>query len=379
MSKQLCHSCGACAAVCPHDAINFKETIGGYLPPIIDEESCTNCGLCYHVCPGIKLGKGLISEMPENPFEGNVLASYVGISRDQELFNNSQSGGVVSALLLHALETKIIQGALTMSMEAGTPPPRPKICIARNKEDLLRSQKSKYCPVPLLSILSELEKADGKVALVGTSCHIHGLYNLLDNKPKLKNKVAFSIGLFCDSVLSLAAIDFLIFKSQATTQKEASFDFRNKAITQYPGDVYVQQGEKSCILKKETRMQTKPFLTLARCRICFDKMNVFSDITVCDPHGLRGIDRRNGESAIVARSTRGLNHILQAEKAKAIQIRKYEYADIINGQKINQKRTEWAAYCRAWEALGGSLPNFGDTLINFKNQTPKSKTYTKKA
>ncbi|PAV07070.1 4Fe-4S binding protein [Methanosphaera cuniculi] len=44
--KEFCMYCGACAGVCPVDAIEVEE-----LKIVIDEEKCTKCGLCVKTCP----------------------------------------------------------------------------------------------------------------------------------------------------------------------------------------------------------------------------------------------------------------------------------------------------------------------------------------
>ncbi|MBN1464415.1 4Fe-4S binding protein [candidate division KSB1 bacterium] len=43
--RQLCDFCGACVAVCPHDAIELAEA------DLSITESCTFCANCVHVCP----------------------------------------------------------------------------------------------------------------------------------------------------------------------------------------------------------------------------------------------------------------------------------------------------------------------------------------
>lgn len=57
--------------------------------------------------------------------------------------------------------------------------------IVRNSNDLLKSQKSKYVPTNLTAIVPELLEIEGKIAVVGLSCHMHGLENL--SKIKKKN------------------------------------------------------------------------------------------------------------------------------------------------------------------------------------------------
>jgi ferredoxin len=41
-----CISCGACADVCPNDAITQGDTIY-----VIDEGKCIDCGACADTCP----------------------------------------------------------------------------------------------------------------------------------------------------------------------------------------------------------------------------------------------------------------------------------------------------------------------------------------
>lgn len=54
MSKQIstvdssiCAACGACAAVCPKDAISVWK--GCYA--VVDTGTCLGCGLCARICP----------------------------------------------------------------------------------------------------------------------------------------------------------------------------------------------------------------------------------------------------------------------------------------------------------------------------------------
>ncbi|MBM4401608.1 MAG: 4Fe-4S dicluster domain-containing protein, partial [Crenarchaeota archaeon] len=174
---RLCNACGACKFVCPGRAITYEETIGGYLIPRVDEALCVECGLCTSVCPGAGLSPSVLDFLPADPFTGKAMASYVGKAQNEEIFNNSQSGGIVSALLSFALEHKGMHGALTVAMVPGKPP-RPMPKFAQSTEEIIQAQKSKYCPVPLLSILDQAEKSDAPVAVVGVPCQVHGLLNI---------------------------------------------------------------------------------------------------------------------------------------------------------------------------------------------------------
>jgi len=46
IDKEKCVSCGACANVCPHQAIKFDNEQKAY----IDQTKCKKCGNCLAIC-----------------------------------------------------------------------------------------------------------------------------------------------------------------------------------------------------------------------------------------------------------------------------------------------------------------------------------------
>ena len=61
-SKEDCTGCGACAFVCPKQAIKMEKTMDGFIYPKIEKELCIGCGVCNKVCP--VLNKPLVEEKP---------------------------------------------------------------------------------------------------------------------------------------------------------------------------------------------------------------------------------------------------------------------------------------------------------------------------
>lgn len=47
VNTELCVSCGACAKVCPRDAVAVYK--GMYAQ--VNKEKCIGCGLCANTCP----------------------------------------------------------------------------------------------------------------------------------------------------------------------------------------------------------------------------------------------------------------------------------------------------------------------------------------
>ena len=45
VNAEECTACGACAEVCPVDAIKVEDVA------VINKEECTSCGACVEECP----------------------------------------------------------------------------------------------------------------------------------------------------------------------------------------------------------------------------------------------------------------------------------------------------------------------------------------
>ena len=59
----LCNSCGACAALCPTDAIDFQENRAGYFFARVDEDKCIDCEICVEVCSGLGLHPAVLDKI----------------------------------------------------------------------------------------------------------------------------------------------------------------------------------------------------------------------------------------------------------------------------------------------------------------------------
>jgi coenzyme F420-reducing hydrogenase beta subunit/polysaccharide pyruvyl transferase WcaK-like protein len=364
VQAKLCHCCGACSVACPTGAITYQETVGGYLFPRIDTNHCISCGMCWTVCPIIHISPTMENSMPDDIITGNIIEAHVGRAVNNEIFRNSQSGGVVTALLDYLMATHQVQASIVVIMEKGNPP-RGRAIVVKNRDELMKSQKSKYTPIPLLQALNKLEDYDTKVALVGLGCHVHGLYNLIDTLPQIRKRDFIKIGLFCDRILTSSAIDFLAKK--ATGKDVVNLVFRDKLLPQYPGNVRVDTADGSTVvLDKHYRLAIKNYFTPLSCRLCFDKFNTFADVVMGDPHGIDGIDRIQGETLVLTRTGRGREIISNACGEGYLKIRKVDINEALNGQKVEQKKQQWSAYMKAQTQLGGPVPPY----IN-QNMMPK--------
>ena len=96
--------------------------------------------------------------------------------------------------------------------------------------------------------------------------------------------------------------------------------------------------------------------TPSRCRLCFDKLNVLSDLSVGDAWGVS--EGQEGVSVTLVRTQRGMDALLSAEKAGLIRLGSVEPNAIFKGQAVEKRRRDWAAYTAACQDMGHSAPEF---------------------
>ncbi len=357
--SHLCLSCGACTVACPKDAVRLVETPDGRLLPQVDEQACIHCGRCTQSCPGLAISDFEEFLAQNQPFQGSCLGTVVGRASDSTIFPKGQSGGVVTAIALELLNANRVDGVVVSRLEWNGGRPRGRAFVARSRDDLLSAQGSKYCPMPLIEALSPKVKPPGRLAIVGLPCHIHAIRNLRRWQPELVQNVDLTIGLFCDRILTYAAMDYLVTRANLLSADVTGFNFRDKKRTGYPGDVtiFTRNGAMKTLPGNE-RMRIKEQFTPLRCRFCFDKLNVFSDITVGDPHGVHGADTENGESVCVARTVNGKEALDLCLENQGMRAREIDYREVLSGQGIKGKVAMWHGFASAWQQIGGPLPDY---------------------
>jgi coenzyme F420 hydrogenase subunit beta len=351
--QNLCLCCGVCTEVCPQNAVSTIETINGLLIPKVNDSACNSCGLCLKVCPGTHLEKGLLAPQTD-PFKGSVIGAYCGQAGDRDVLQNGQSGGVVTALLEHLLKSGRIGNVLVTQMpEDGSL--RPKCMVTCDRDIIRKSQGSKYCPAPAAAAAQKAIAQNGeKLAVVGISCQMHGLANA---SARLGGPAPLRIGLVCDRMMAFGAIDFLVDKAGVNIEDVASLQFRTKKFNGWPGDVCVRMkdGTDLCVANKH-RGSIKDIYTPLRCRLCFDKMNVLSDIVVGDAWGLS--KDKDGFSSILVRTERGRDAMLSAQQAGALKIESVNPEAVFKGQAAEKKRIDWTIFTNIRRESGLPVPDF---------------------
>jgi len=212
VTSGLCTGCAACVVACPHDVLDYESDNGVYKPWHLDidggREDCTHgikgCTMCTRACPRFRNWE---SEIDTHRFArertdeevygiGDVLLAR---SSDPALVDNGQDGGFVSTLLIYALEHDVIDAALVSGLEGDGSTWRAVPRVARNRDEVLATAKSRYTySANLLAYPEAVEGGAERIALVGMGCMASATGAMQTRKAgKIARRLSLTIGLLC--------------------------------------------------------------------------------------------------------------------------------------------------------------------------------------
>ena len=372
VSNGLCTGCGTCVGICSKDAIRMgKSNSGASYYPQLDAGMCDNCGLCFRVCPGHFVDfKGLNLDIfgnePEDVLIGNYQGCYLGHATDDNLRYNAASGGMVTALLLFALEKGIIDGALVTRMKKDNPL-EPEPFIARTKEEIIDASKSKYCPVPANIMLKEILNSENgeKFAVVGLPCHIHGVRKAELANRKLKEKIVLHVGIFCSHSDTFWQTEFLLKKLGLKKEDIAKIDYRGEG---WPGmmSVLLKDGRKVSVPYSEaTSLHGLWLHALLRCALCCDLTAELADVS-CGDAWLPEIlaNEKMGKSIVIPRTKMGEALCLEAVQDRYIKIEKTSAYKVKQcGDMMQTKKKDINVRFFIQRLFNKAIPTYNTTLL----------------
>lgn len=169
-----CTSCGACAAVCPVDAIRMRRNEQGFYFPEIGD-ACIHCGKCERACPVLSPRARTDRIWPE---------AFVVKNKDHDVLMESASGGVFTLLARWIFR----QGGCVYGA-AWTEDFHIELIRAENEEQLAPMRGSKYVYSHGIQAYRDAAKQirQGRTVLfTGVPCQIAALYGVL-GKGKFPN------------------------------------------------------------------------------------------------------------------------------------------------------------------------------------------------
>ncbi len=179
----ICTLCGACVASC-----EVLEVVAG--KPAL-KGPCTACGVCYNQCPRTITTESSLIGSVRDVFTAKTLIPEV----------KGQDGGVVTSMLLYALEEGLIDSAV-VTARSEEEPWKPMPIVAQTREEILRSAGSIYVhSLTMESLMSAIKRGSRSIGFVGPSCNIDAVYKMQKSPYGLLHMFmranVLKLGLFC--------------------------------------------------------------------------------------------------------------------------------------------------------------------------------------
>jgi len=213
VTSGLCTGCAACVVACPHDVLSYDDTGGRYKPFHVDADggpdSCTHgvkgCTMCTRACPRFRLWEPEIDThlhgRERTAEEVAGISSDVLLVRatDPSVHTAGQDGGLVSAMLIYALENDIIDAALVSALEGDGSTWKAVPAVATTRDEVLGTAGSRYTySANPLAYPQAIEAGAERIALVGMGCQASAPAVMQTRKAgKIARRLSLTIGLLC--------------------------------------------------------------------------------------------------------------------------------------------------------------------------------------
>ena len=305
----LCIGCASCVTVCPFGCLDYVDG-----RPVLTGE-CNSCGICSQICPRYESSIQRLEQFvfdrerkPEEEF-GIYRRIVIARTRDDHVRRVCQDGGVVTSLLLYALEEGIIDGAIVSGVDDEKPlKASPK--LAESAEEIIESAGTRYTYSPnMLAFKDAVARGKRSLAFVGTPCQIQAVRKIQAFPlNKYARRLNFTIGVFCSECFSYdGLVNKLIKEEMGIDPNEVKkMNIKGKFI------VTTTRGEEKSVSLKKTKRYVNNCVSA-----CSDFSAELADISV----GGLGL---NGWTFTILRTERGETLFEEAESKGLLETKPVE-------------------------------------------------------
>jgi coenzyme F420 hydrogenase subunit beta len=321
VTSGLCTGCAACVVVCPHDVLGYDDTEGRYKPFHVEADGgvadCTHgqrgCTLCTRACPRFRTWEDeantFLFERSRNDDEvsGILGDTFLARATDPELHVAGQDGGLVSALLVYALEHDHIDAALVSTLEGDGSTWKAQPAVATNRAEVLAAAGSRYTySANTLAYKAATDNGAERLALVGMGCQASASPIMSSRRAgKVARRFVLTIGLLCSKTFDDAIFDEL-FSARYGLARQDILKMNIKGVFQ----IWMRDGAYHEIPLKEAHEWTRE-----GCKTCPDFAAEHADIST------GGIGAFADYTLTLARTEKGKALIAEMVAAGVIEVK----------------------------------------------------------
>ena len=400
----LCIGCGSCVAQSDAPGARMEMDRFGLLGPA-GPAAWFGAGSARlaQTCPFSpaarnedELAATLYPTAPVQPPVGRYLAAYVGYIAENGFRDRGSSGGMVSWVLAELLRAGLVDG---IAHVAPTEDPRQdgrffRYCISRTEEEVHAGAKSRYYPVELSyqlrlessrtcdavltpvqgcrlrasgtdqadlisDVLRTIRSVPGRYAVVGVPCFVKAVQLLRREDPRIRERVAFTLGLLCGHMKSARFVESLAWQMDVPIEDVQRVEFRLKDATRpastYTAELTLRDGR---AVKRDWWNLAdgdwgSGFFQSAACNFCDDVVAETADVSFGDawvePYSSDG----RGTNVVVVRSPLLADLVAAGIRQGRLQLEPVDTGFVEQTQAAGfRQRREGLAYRLCWPRSG---------------------------
>lgn len=360
----LCAGCGLCEAM-SDGAIRVERSDRAFLRPV--QTAPVDAGLDKRIaqaCIGLgqRLDRAGRGPQPDEMIWGPYVSMQTGWALDADIRHRASSGGALSAVLVHLLESGAVDGVLQNMADPDDPMGNTPV-ISRSRDDIAHAAGSRYAPSAPLAGIARLLDGNERLAFVGKPCDVAALRALGRQDPRVETVFAVMLSFFCAGVPSLEGAAGILKALEVEEQNLAAFRYRGHG---WPGraTATLKNGGERSMSYFESWGKILSRHVQHRCKLCADGAGAAADI-VCadawkaDADGYPLFEEEDGVSLVLARTDKGGTHIAAAEAAGHLALADFDVADLRGIQKGQLwRRRLLSARLAALRVMGKPVPRY---------------------
>lgn len=319
LKGELCSGCGLCESV-SGGAIRMASTPPGYnRPQARGPVSVAAEAIIASACPGAVAAPW--PDTPQtHPYWGPYRQVMTGAAVDDTVRFDGSSGGAISALLIHALQSGVVDRVMHVGADPAQPT-RNVTMISRTPAEVLSGAGSRYTASSPLAELEQQLEAGGAFAFVGKPCDASALRQAALHDPRIGRHAPLVLSFFCGGIPSHDGVDRILETMGVAGESLSGFRYRGRG---WPGKCVAETGSGQVAemtyaqswgahLSKEIQF---------RCKICPDAVGGVADLACADAWygdegGYPSFEEEDGRSLIMSRTEAG-QRLLEAAVAAGV-------------------------------------------------------------
>ena len=329
LAGDLCSGCGLCAGV-SGGAITIGESPKGYNRPFQHAPISAEAEQAIaHGCPGSAVA-AWNGGADCDPYWGSHRSISTGHATDPELRHTASSGGMISALLAHALESGLVDEVIQIG--AADDPTRTEVRRSATDAEVADSAGSRYSPSSPLAFVGALLDEDKRFAFVGKPCDVSALRQLGTVDPRVAERFPIILSFFCGGIPSHRGTQQILDDLGVAKADLAGFKYRGDG---WPGFATAtrRDGSSARMSYEESWGGRLSKHVQFRCKICPDAVGGAADIACADAwygdeSGYPQFDETDGRSLVMARTDAGSALVDSALAAGRIELQPCPLRDI---------------------------------------------------